>query len=146
MGSRPPWGPPLTSSSNSVVAAAGPADSAPRGPTMDVFLNLSGGRCWTHRQCLKGPRHRRLLQTRWWPLTDSPTVPPGGALSTSSSTLVVAAAGPTCSTPRGARHRHLLQPRWWLLPDPLAVPPRGPAIDIFINLGGGRCWTRRQRP
>jgi hypothetical protein len=36
------------------------------------------------------------------------------------------------------------QDGWWTLPDPLAAPPRGPAIDVFFNLGGGRRWTRRQ--
>jgi hypothetical protein len=36
--------------------------------------------------------------------------------------------------------------RWWLLLDPLAVPPRGGTIDVFFNIGGGRCWTRRQHP
>jgi hypothetical protein len=38
-----------TSSSNSVVPIVGPTDSATHGPTIDVFLNLGGGRCLTDR-------------------------------------------------------------------------------------------------
>jgi hypothetical protein len=108
-----PWtqgGPPSTSST-SVVAAAGPADSNPQGPAIDVS-NFVGGRCRTCRQ------H-----------------PPGGPPST-SSTLVVVAAGPAASTPQGARHRRL-QLQWWLLPDLPQAPPKGPAIDVS-NSGGGR--------
>jgi hypothetical protein len=84
-----------------------------------------------------------------------------------SSTLVVAATGPTGSTPQGARHpclqlwwwplpdlptaprrgpRHLrLQLWWWSLPDLPAAPPRGLAIDVS-NFGGGRCQIYRQHP
>jgi hypothetical protein len=43
---RPPQGPPLMSSSTSVVVAAEPASSAPKGPTIDV-LQLSGSHSQT---------------------------------------------------------------------------------------------------
>jgi hypothetical protein len=165
----PPGGPVSVSSSNSVVDASGPTDSAPQ-----------------------GARHRRLLHTRWWTLPDPPTTPPGGLSSMSSSTSMVDVAGPANNTPRGpaidiffilgggrcrthwqrpqgACHQCLLQPQWWTLPDPPIAPlkgpsstsssysvvdatgpadstPRGPAIYVFFNLSCGRCQTRRQRP
>jgi hypothetical protein len=59
----------------SVVAAAGPAISTPRGPTVDIF-NIGGGR---YRTCGQQP--------------------PGGPPSMSLAS-VVAAAEPTASTPR----------------------------------------------
>jgi hypothetical protein len=93
--------PSLTSSSTLVVVVVGPADSTPKGlaidifnfgvghcrtptatppkvPAFDVFFNFGGGRCWTYWQ------H-----------------PPRSMPSTSSLTSVVAAAGPTSSTPKG---------------------------------------------
>jgi hypothetical protein len=112
------------SSSTSMVDAAKPADSTPKGPSIDVFFNLSGGRCRTYPQC----------------------PPPGGPPSTSSSISVVDAARPAGSTPQGVRHQCHLQHQWWTLPDPPEAPPRGPAIDVFFNLNGGCCWTRRQCP
>jgi hypothetical protein len=99
--------------------------AAPQGPAIDVFFNLGGGRCWTRQQCPlrappsisastsvvattgptgsapQGTHHQCLLQPRWWPLPDPPTVPPRGLPSMSSSTSVVAAAGPTNNTPSG---------------------------------------------
>jgi hypothetical protein len=94
-----------------------------------------------------------------------PQHPLGGPSST-SSTSVVAAVGPTASTPRGptidvsnfgggrcqtcrqhpqgARHRRL-QLRWWPLPALPPAPPRGSSIDVF-NFSGGHCWTCRQQP
>jgi hypothetical protein len=66
--STPPGGPPSTYSA-SVVAAAGPATSTPRGPSIDVF-SFGDARCRHYRQ------H-----------------PPWGPPSTSSSS-VVAAGGP----------------------------------------------------
>jgi hypothetical protein len=92
------------------------------GPAIDVFFNISGGRCQTHRRCPPGSHHRRLLQHWWWPLLDPLAAPPRGLPSTSSSTLVVDTAGPADSS------------------------PRGPAIDVFFNLGGGCFWTHRQCP
>jgi hypothetical protein len=83
----------------------------------------------------QGARHR-CLQLRWWPLTDLPTAPLGGAPSTSPA-LVVAAVGPTASTLQGAHHQRL-QFRWWLLPDLPPAPPREPTIDVS-SFGGGRC-------
>jgi hypothetical protein len=61
----------------SVVAAAGPTTSTPRGPAIDIF-NISGGRCQKSRQ-----------------------QPPGGPPSMSLAS-VMAAARPATSTPRGA--------------------------------------------
>jgi hypothetical protein len=112
-------------SSTSVVAAIGHATSTPQGSAIDVF-NFDGGRCRTCRQHPQGSRRQRL-QLRWWPLSDLPPAPPkgpaidvlnfgggrcrtcrqhppGGPLSTSSMS-VVAAVGPTASTPQGARRR-----------------------------------------
>jgi hypothetical protein len=71
----PPEGPPSTSSA-SVVAAAGPADNTPRGPTIHVF-NFGGGHYWTCRQ------H------------------PPGSLPSTSSTSVVVTVRPAASTLRG---------------------------------------------
>jgi hypothetical protein len=65
-------------SSTSVVDATGPTGSAPRGPAIDVFFNLGGGRYRTHRQR-----------------------PPGELPSMSSSTSMVVPTGPTNSAPRG---------------------------------------------
>jgi hypothetical protein len=155
----PRWGP--------VVAAAGDAVSTPQGATINVF-NFGGGRCGTTEHVSNTPRglaidvsnfdsgHCRTCQQH----------SSGGPLS-KSSTLVVAAAGPTGSTPQGARHpylqlwwwplpdlpaaprrgpRHLrLQLWWWSLPDLPAAPPRGLVIDVS-NFGGGRCRTYRQHP
>jgi hypothetical protein len=50
---------------------------------------------------------------------------------------VVAAAGHSVNTPQGARHRCPPRLWWWLLPDIPPAPPRGPAIDVFLNFGGG---------
>jgi hypothetical protein len=143
---RPPRGPPSTSSSTSEVDTTEPTDSTPRGPAIDVvfniggrhcqnrrqhppggpvidvLFNLDGGHCRTRLQLPQGARHGRLLQPRWWTLLDPPVAPPRGPPSTSSSTSVVDVAGPTDSA------------------------PRGPTIDVFFNLGGGRYRTRRHRP
>jgi hypothetical protein len=94
-------------------------------------------------------------------------IPPwmqGGPPST-SSTLVVAAAGPAvstllgpaidisdsgggryrtcCQNPQGASHRRL-QLRWLPLPDLPPAPLRAPAINVS-NSGGGRCQTYCQQ-
>jgi hypothetical protein len=74
----------------------------------------------------------------------SPAPTPLGGLPSTSSTSVVAIAGPTASTTQGAHHR-CLELRWWLLPDLPPAPPRGPAIDVF-SFGGSRCLTCRQHP
>jgi hypothetical protein len=89
-----------------------------RGPAIDVF-NYGGGRYRTCRQHPLGA-HCRCLQLWWWPLPDLPLAPPRGPPLT-SSTLVVAAAGPAAST------------------------QRAPAVDVF-NFSGGRCRTYRQHP
>jgi hypothetical protein len=115
--------------------------ATPRGPAINVS-NFGGGRCRTCRQ-----------------------QPPGGRPST-SPTPVVAATGPTDSTPQGAHHRRL-QLQWWSLPKiPTAPPggppstsptpvvatvrnpdttPQGPAVNVFSS-GGGRCRACRQHP
>jgi hypothetical protein len=83
----------------------------PRGPSIDVIFKLGGGRCQTHRQ------H-----------------PSGGPPSTSSSTLVVDAAGPAGSTPKGPATDIIFRTQWWMLPDPPAAPPSGTAIDVLQQL------------
>jgi hypothetical protein len=50
-----------------------------RGPAIDVFFKLGGGRFQTHRQRPQGPRHRRFLQPQRWLLPDPPTTPLKGA-------------------------------------------------------------------
>jgi hypothetical protein len=98
-----------------------------RGPAIDI-LNIGGGRCQTFRQHPRGGL----------PSTSSTSVvaaagpcrqqPLGGPPST-SSTSVVAAAGPCLQHPQGARHQHLQL--WWSpLLDLPPAPPRGPAINV----------------
>jgi hypothetical protein len=132
----PPGGPSSMSSSNSLVDAARPADSAPqgaainvvfktqwrtlpdppaapppRGPTIDKIFKLSGGRSRTHWQC-----------------------PPGGSPLTSSSNSTVDAAGTAGSAPRGPVIDVFFKTLWWTLSDPPAVPPRGTTIDVLQQL------------
>jgi hypothetical protein len=80
----PPWtrGDPPSTSPTLMVAAAGPAASAPRRPAIDVS-NSGGGHSRTFCQ------------------------PPLGGSPSTSLTPVVAAAGPTTGTPQGARHRRV---------------------------------------
>jgi hypothetical protein len=139
-----PGGPPSTSSSTSVVAAAGAPGSTSQ-----------------------GARHRHLHQLRWWPLSELPAAPCGGPAidvlinfgggccwssrqyplrgppSTSCSTSVVDAAGAPGSTLQGARHQRPHQLRWWPLPELPAAPPRGATIDVLLNFGGGHCQSSR---
>jgi hypothetical protein len=164
----------------------------PRGSTIDAFFILGGGRCQTRRQhtlggppsmtsstsvvnaaelansAAKGTRHQRLLQPRWWPLSNPPASPPGGPPSMSFSTSVVDAAGPAGSASQGPAidaffnlgdghywtslqppqvgHHRCLQHRWWTMSDPRGSAPRGPANDVFFNLNGRHCQTRQQCP
>jgi hypothetical protein len=97
--------------------SSGSSGAAPLGghfTTNNFFAEFT-----SYRHGRTGARHRRL-QLRWWPLPDLPPAPPRGPLSM-SSTLVVAAARPSAST------------------------PQGPTVDVF-NFGGGRCRTCRQHP
>jgi hypothetical protein len=107
----PPRGPPSTSSSNSVVDATGPTDSAPREPAIDV-----------------------IFKTRWWTMPDSPIAPPGGCHRCHLQNSMADAAGPVGSALQGVRRRRRLQPRWWTLPNPPAAPPRGAAIEVLQQL------------
>jgi hypothetical protein len=50
-----------------------------------------------------------------------------GRPSTSSPTLVVAAAGHSARSPQGARHQRLLHLWWCVLPDISPAPPRSPS-------------------
>jgi hypothetical protein len=68
----------------------------------------------------------------------------GGPPSMSSSTLVMATVGAPCSTSQGTRHQRLHQLQRWPLLELPTAPPRGPAIDVFINFGGGR-WQSYQQ-
>jgi hypothetical protein len=110
------------------------AASIPRGPTFDVF-NFGGGRC--RILPLAPPRGPAIdvFNFGGGRCRTLPPAPPGGPPST-SSTSVVAAAGPCRQHPQGVCHRRL-QLRWWPLPDLAASTPRGSAINIF-NFGGGR--------
>jgi hypothetical protein len=113
-----PLGGPPSMSSTSVVAAVRNPDSSPKGSAIDVS-SFSGGRCQTCRQHPQGAC-RRCLQHRWWSLLKISTADPGDRPSTSPAS-VVAAVGPTAST------------------------PRGPTIDVS-SFGGDRCRTCRQLP
>jgi hypothetical protein len=79
-----------------MVDAPGPSTLAPHGSRMGT-----GG-----DRCRRYPQH------------------PLGGPSSTSSTSVVAAVGPTASTPRGAHHQRL-QLRWWTLPDLPPAPTGG---------------------
>jgi hypothetical protein len=70
---------------------------------LSTSYNFGGGRCLKSLQHPQGALHRRL-QLRWWSLPKIQPAHPRGAPLT-SSTSVVATAGPTGSTPQGARHR-----------------------------------------
>jgi hypothetical protein len=113
-----PLGGPPSTSSTSVVAAAGPAASTPRGPTIDIF-NFGGGRC---RTCRQHPQGATINVSNFG----------GGRCQT------------CCEHPPGANHRRL-QLRWWPLPDLLPAPLRGSVIDVS-NFGGGHCRTSCQHP
>jgi hypothetical protein len=54
---------------------------------------------------------------------------------------MVDAVGPTDSAPLGARHRRHLQNSVVDAARPAGSTPRGPTIDVFFNLGGGRYQT-----
>jgi hypothetical protein len=95
----PPRGAAIDVISNWVVDAARPADSAPKGPAINVVFKLIGRRCWTCRQCPLGARHRRRLQTWWWTLLDPPAAPPRGPTNDVISNSVVDATGPTGNAP-----------------------------------------------
>jgi hypothetical protein len=110
------------SSSTSMVAAAENIVSAPRALDIDVFFNFGCGHCQNYRQ------H-----------------PSGGPSLTSSSTLMVATAGNTDSTPRG--------PPLMSFSTSVVVAAentdntaQGHAINVFFNFSGGRCWKYRQHP
>jgi hypothetical protein len=149
---------PTVESSTSVVAAARPAASSPRGPTINVS-SFGGDHCRPCHQHPQGARRRRL-QHRWRPLSEIPTaIPRGPAID------VFNIGGGRCRTcrqqPQGARHQRL-QLWWSLLPNLLPTPPRGPpstsstsvvaiagpttstpqgaTIGVF-NFGSGRCQT-----
>jgi hypothetical protein len=101
---HPPGGPPSTSST-SVVAAAGPLDNTPQGGPPSTYSTSVVAAAGPAASTPQGTRHQRL-QLRWWPLPDLPLAPPGGPPST-SSTSVVAAAGPPDSTAQGAHRQRL---------------------------------------
>jgi hypothetical protein len=115
------------------------------GPAIDVFFNISGGRCQTHRRCPPGSHHRRLLQHWWWPLLDPLAAPPRGLPSTSSSTLVVDTAGPADSA-LGGQPLMCSSTLVVAASGPTDSAPRWPAIDVFFNIGGGCRQTHRQCP
>jgi hypothetical protein len=94
---HPPRGPSSTSSQLQWWLLPDPPTAPPKGPAFDVFCNFSGGHCRTRWQQPQGAHHRCFLQLRWCPLSDPPTAP----LKTSSSTLVVAAAGLVSNTRKG---------------------------------------------
>jgi hypothetical protein len=82
-----------------VVATTGSVDSPPNGPAIDVFYNFGGGRYRTHRQHPLGAPPSMFATTLVVATTKSTSSTPRGPPSTSPLTLVVAAAGPTGSTP-----------------------------------------------
>jgi hypothetical protein len=145
----------------------------PRGPAIDVFW-CGGGRYRTCRQHPLGDPSSMSLSVDG--VIDVFNFgggccrtcrqhPPGGPSST-SSTSVLAAAGPTVITPtgptidvfnfgggryrtyrqhpQGAHHRRLYL-QWWSMPVLPPAPPRGATIDVF-SFSGGYCRTCRQHP
>jgi hypothetical protein len=155
------------SSSSSVVATAGPIDSTPKGPAINVFFIFHGGRYRTHQQHNPGvppsmsstylvvATARPAVSTaRGPPLMSSSTSvvatvelachTPGGPPSTSSSTLVVAAVGRVGSNPQGGPIDVFLIFGGGSSWTGRQHPPTGPAIDVFFNFGGGHYRTRRQ--
>jgi hypothetical protein len=137
----------------SVVAAAGPATSSPRGPSLmsSTSVVANAGPAASTSQ---GPAHRRL-QLRWWPLPDLLTAPPRGALST-SPTSVVTTVEPTGSTPQGGPPSTSLS-SVVATAGPAGSTPQGPTIDVsnfgegrsaidVSNVGGDRYQTYRHHP
>jgi hypothetical protein len=92
-------GGPLSTSSTTVVAAAGPTASTPKGPAVDIS-SFSGGRCRTCLQHPQGARCRRL-QHRWWPLPKILTATPRGLPSMSPASVVVVARPADSTSPGG---------------------------------------------
>jgi hypothetical protein len=154
--STPQGGPPSTSSA-SVVAAARPTASTPqggchrhlqfwwwplpdipptppRGPSINVF-SFSGGRCRTCRQQPPGGASIDIFSFDGGRCRTCHQHPSGGPPSTSSTSLV-AAAGPVASTPQVGRHRRL-QHRWWPLSD-LPPAPLGDLPSMFLIIDSGR--------
>jgi hypothetical protein len=143
---------------------------APRRPAIDVVVNLGGGRCWTHQQrplggppstsssklgsgCCRthrqhppGGSHQRRLRPQWWTLSDPPAAPLGAPPSMSSSKFSSRSCQTCRQHPQGPHHRCHLQNSVAEAARPVGSTPRGPAIDIILNLGGGRCRTHRQCP
>jgi hypothetical protein len=74
----------------------------------------------------------------------NPDSNPQGARHRRLQTPVVAATGPTASTPRGPAI-DVFKLRWWPLLEIPTATLRGAAINIF-NIGGGRCQPCRQHP
>jgi hypothetical protein len=99
-----------------VGAPRSPSAPARGGGSSSMFPSIDGGRSRISSSTASQGIHRRCFLT-----------------------LMVGAPGSPSALAKGAHHRRPLQPRWWPLLDPLAAPPRGFAIDVFFNLGGGRC-------
>jgi hypothetical protein len=137
---HPPLGPPSTSST-SMVAAARPAASTPRGSAINV-CNIDGGRCRNSQQHPTGARHQRL-QLWWWPLPEISTAPPGGPPSTSSTSVVVTVGPPDSTPPAGSPSTSPTS--MVAVAEPPDNTPRGLAINVF-NFGGGRCQKSQQHP
>jgi hypothetical protein len=72
-------------------------------------------------------------------LPDLPTVPPWGP----TIDIIFKLGGGRYQThrqcPQGARHQHLATTSVVDAVRPTGSAPRGSAIDVFLNLGGGRC-------
>jgi hypothetical protein len=117
-------GPPSMSSSTSMVDAAGPTDSAHRGPAIDI-----------------------VIKTRWRTLSDQPTVPPRGpAIDIIFNTRWRMLSNPPASPPRGSAIDVIFKLDVGCYQTHRQHPPGGPTMDVIFKLGGGRCRTRRQRP
>jgi hypothetical protein len=122
-----------STSSTSVVATAGPAASTPRGSAIDVF-NFDGGRYRT-----LPPTHPRGLVIDVFNFGGGRyriccQHPPEGPSST-CSTSMVAAIGPAASTPPGA------PPSMSPTSKPLAPAPLGGPPSTFLSVDGEHSWT-----
>jgi hypothetical protein len=114
---------PSTSSSTSVVAAAGLRPVPPRGPAIDTFLSFSCGCCRTSASTLKGPPSTFSSASVVATAGLRPAPPKGPAID-----VFFSFSGGYCRTsaitPQGAHHRCLPLLRWWWLSDISATPPR----------------------
>jgi hypothetical protein len=118
----------------------------PRGATIDIVFKTRWRMLSDPLIAPPGGSHQRRLKPQWWTLSDPPAAPLGAPPSMSSSKFSSRSCQTCRQHPQGPRHRCHLQNSVAEAARPVGSTPWGPAIDIILNLGGGRCRTHRQRP